>query len=632
MASTIDRRTFLTHSAATVGGIAMAGSVVDDLLATAAGAATGINLAKPKLGGTLRVGLVSDVPNYHVFNGAQGKMDSSGFCVANALYDALFVSSANGRTWLPMLALSATPSNGYKTWTVVLRRGVSFSNGDPFNADIVVANFNAAAADPTVGLAIRPIIASVTKVNEYVVKFNLVIAYSTFPYGALCEQQTAYMAHPSTFSPSYTGNPIGTGPFKVESWQINYESKFVRNPRYWRKDAHHRRLPYLDGVTFRTIPDDPTRNLALQSGQVDMILTQDGASVANLETMKGITYRTDLHDPTNPDSLCLIVNTTGTMNQYFAWAGEFATSGVPGALSYIEKGQAVPTQVQLADYEGTMGAVDPSTLTWNTRLKPVLNDVSIRQACAMAINRKTFHKVVAGGVQPVSDGIYKSSSPYYRNPHYPSFDPKRAKSLVEAYKSKHNVSTVGFVLDYIAGSASSEKGFAFLSQQLQAVGITVTPRPLTQSTLIQNVIVGQFDCADWIQFGGVDPALNYVWFVSQPATASPAQGGLGLPALPANTFIAGAVNFAHLGDPVVESAMLNALASPANSGQLRSLWAKVNQQFAKDIPYLFLTFVVTGWAARDNIQNWAYATAGDGTTRCLNPDLGSTRWDQIWIK
>ncbi len=632
MASTIDRRTFLTHSAATVGGIAMAGSVVDDLLATAAGAAAGINLGKPKLGGTLRVGLVSDVPNYHVFNGAQGKMDSSGFCVANALYDALFVSSASGRTWLPMLALSATSSNGYKTWTVVLRQGVTFSNGDPFNADIVVANFNAAAADPTVGLAIRPIIASVTKVSAYVVRFNLVIAYSTFPYGALCEQQTAYMAHPDTFSPSYTGKPIGTGPFVVESWQVNYESKFVRNQHYWRKDAHHRRLPYLDGVTFRTIPDDPTRNLALQSGQVDMILTQDGSSVANLETMKGIQYRTDINDPTNPDSLCLIVNTTGTMNQYFAWAGEFATAGVPGALAYIEKGQAVPAPVQFADYEGTMGAVDPSTLTWNTKLKPVMNDVTIRQACAMAINRKTFHTVVAGGVQPVSDGIYKPTSPYYRNPHYPSYNPKQARALVDAYKSNHKVSTVGFVLDYISGSASSEKGFAFLSQQLQAVGITVTPRPLTQSTLIENVILGQFDCADWIQFGGVDPALNYVWFVSQPATTSPAQGGLGLTALPANTFIAGAVNFAHLGDPVVEGAMLNALASPANSGQLRSLWAAVNQRFAKDIPYLFLTFVVTGWAARDNIQNWAYATAGDGTTRCLNPDLGSTRWDQIWIK
>ena len=36
--------------------------------------------------------------------------------------------------------------------------------------------------------------------------------------------------------------------------------------------------------------------------------------------------------------------------------------------------------------------------------------------------------------------------------------------------------------------------------------------------------------------------------------------------------------------------------------------------------------------AGSEIGDWAYATAGDGTTRCLNPDLGSARWDQIWIK
>ena len=632
MASAIDRRTFLTHSAATVGGIALMSTAVDAMTSAVADAAVGVNLGKPRLGGSLRVGLISDVPNYHIFNGAQGKMDSSGFCLANALYDALFVSAADGKTWLPMLALSATPSNAYKTWTVVLRRGVTFSNGDPFNADTVVANFAAAAADPTVGLAVRPIIAAVTKVSAYVVKFQLVISYSTFPYGALCEDQTAYMAHPSSFSPSFTGNPIGTGPFAVKSWQINYESNFVRNKRYWRKDADHRQLPYLDNVTFRTIPDDATRNLALQAGQVDMILTQDGASVANLATMKGITYRTDVHDPTNPDSNCIIVNTTGTMNQYFAWAGEFATAGVPGALGYIEKGQAVPKAVQFADFEGTLGAVDPTTLSWNTKLKPVLSDVSIRQACAMAINRETYHRVVTGGVQPVSDGIYKPSSPYYRSPHYPSYNPAKAKSLVDAYKKANNVSTVGFVMDIVSGNASDQKAYAFLAQQLQAVGITVTPRPSTQSTLIQNVILGQFDCSFWIQFGAVDPAENYVWFVSQPATTSPASGGLGLNALPSGTFIAGAVNFSHLGDPVVEGAMLNALASPANSTQLRALWATVNSQFAKDIPYLFLTFVVTGWAARTNVQNWAYATAGDGRTRCLNPDLGSARWDQIWVK
>jgi ABC-type transport system substrate-binding protein len=630
MSASIDRRSFLTHSAATVGGVAMAGSVVDDLMATAAGASTGVNLSKPKMGGTLKIGILSDVPNYHIFNGAQGKMDASGFCIANALYDPLFVSAANGKTWLPMLALSATPNSDYTVWTVTLRQGVTFTNGDPFNADIVVANFNAAAADTTVGLAVRPIIGKVTKVDTYTVAFNLVIPFSTFPYTALCEQQTCYVAHPTSFSPSFAGTPVGTGPFTVSSWTPNNQSVFAKNPTYWRKDAHGRKLPYLNGLIFKVIVDDNTRNQALQTGAVDMMFTEDAGSIAALKKIKGIHYRTDVNDPRDPSVNCLILNTTGTMNQYFAWAGQFAPN-LPGALSYILKGQPVPVPVQQAIFAGTLGAVDPGTLTWNTQLKPVLNDPTIRQACAMAINRSTYAKVIGKGVAPVADGIYRTSSPYYRKSGYPVYNPKKAKALVDAYKKTNNVSSVGFVIDIVAGSSSNAQAFAFFKQQLSAVGITVTPRPSVQSALILNVILGEYDASAWNQFGGADPALNYVWFNSQPATTAP-PAGLGLTALPAGTFIAGAVNFSHLGDPVVEQSMLSAMASKPGSAAFKAGWAAVNTQFAKDIPYLYLTKLVTAWAARNNVQNWAYATAGDGHTRCLNPDGGSTRWDQIWKK
>ena len=203
MSSTFDRRSFLTHSAATVGGVALAGSVVDDLLATSASAAAiGVNAGKPKRGGTLTVGTLSDVPNYHIFNGSQGKMDASGFCVANALYDPLFVMSANGKVALPMLALSATPNANYTVWTIALRQGVTFTNGDAFDADIVVANWVAANADPTVGLAIKPIIQSVTKVDSFTVAYNMVIPFSAFPV-SLAEQQIAYMAHPTSFVSTY---------------------------------------------------------------------------------------------------------------------------------------------------------------------------------------------------------------------------------------------------------------------------------------------------------------------------------------------------------------------------------------------------------------------------------------------
>jgi ABC-type transport system substrate-binding protein len=536
--------------------------------------------------------------------------------------------SANGKTALPMLVLSATHNTTYTVWTITLRQGVTFTNGDPFNADIVVKNYAAAAADLTVGLAIQPFIHSVTKVDDYTVAYNMKIPFSTFPV-SLAESQICYMAHPSSFSPSYTGNPIGTGPFVFSSWVPNVESVFVKNKNYWRSDAQNRQLPYLSTIKFKTIADNAGRNQALQSGSVDIIVQEGGAQIAQMKGMNGVTYRTDEHDPRDPSVNCLIMNTTATLNQYFCWAGEFAPN-IPGTLPYILKGQAAPDAVQLADYLGTLGAVDPSTLQWNTKLKPVINDVTIRRACAMAINRNTYFKVVDGSVGAIADGIYRKTSPYYKNPGYPAYNPTKGKALVDAYKKANSVTTVGFVIDLVSGNSSALQAFSFFQQQLAKVGIKVTPRPLVQSTLINNVIYGQYDCATWNQFGGVDQSLNYVWFISLNATASPAIGGLGMNAVPAGTFIAGAVNFAHQGDPIVENAMLAALAARPGSAVQRSSWQTVNRQFAKIVPYLWLDTLVTAWAARKNVQNWVSGTAGDGTTRCLSPDGGSARWDQIW--
>ncbi len=629
MSSTIDRRSFLTHSAVTVGGVAMAGTVVDGMLEGVAGAATGVAKGKPKIGGILNVGLLSDVPNYHIFNGSSGKLDDSGFCVANALYDPLFVMAADGKTVLPMLALSAKPNSTYTVWTIALRRGVQFHDGTNFDASVVVANYQAAAANATVGTAIQPIIADVKEVNSFTVEYEMVVPFAAFPI-TLSEQQIAYMAAPSALGNNYSGHPIGTGPFKFKSWSVGVESQFTKNPKYWRKDAAGRRLPYLDGINFKTIVDPSSRNEALQSGSVDIILQENGPQIKQLKKMSGVSVITSETEPLDPPINCLIVNTTGTLNQFLAWYGEIP--GVPGAYpDYIAKGMPVPTAVQDADWLGTLGAVNPSTLQWDTSLKPVLNDISIRQACAMAINRPTYFKVIDGGVGSVADGLYRKSSPFYTSPNYPAYNPTKAKALVDAYKTANNLTSVGFVIDILQDNASSQQAYSFFDSQLGAIGITTTPRPLVQSALIANVIAGEYDCAQWNQFGGVDPSLNYVWFLSLSATASPADGGLGLTALPAGTNIAGAVNFAHQGDPVVEDSMLSALGSPSGSAAEVRGWRTVNDQFAKDIPYLWLDQLINAWAAKSYVQNWAYGTAADGTTRCLSPDGGSARWDQIWL-
>ena len=59
-------------------------------------------------------------------------------------------------------------------------------------------------------------------------------------------------------------------------------------------------------------------------------------------------------------------------------------------------------------------------------------------------------------------------------------------------------------------------------------------------------------------------------------------------------------------------------------------WAAVNTQLAKDLPYLFLDQTVSAWAASNSVRNWAFATAGDGSSVLLNPNGGSAMWAQIW--
>jgi ABC-type transport system substrate-binding protein len=260
------------------------------------------------------------------------------------------------------------------------------------------------------------------------------------------------------------------------------------------------------------------------------------------------------------------------------------------------------------DYTGKAGAVNPSTGQYDHTLTSVLTDIRIRQACAFAINRSQYLSVVDGGVGTVANGIYRTDSPFYKNPNYPSYNPAQAKKLVAAYKKAKGVSKVSFVIDIVGSSSAGITGFEFIQSQLKAVGITVTSRPLQQSVLINDKILKTYEASAWNQFGGTAPSLNYVWF---------------------NT--GNFVNFAQNADPVLQAAMQAGLAAPAGTAAYVANWAKVNTQLAKDIPYLWLDTTVNAWGFKSKVQNWAGGTAADGKTKILNPDSGAIRLTEVWI-
>ena len=79
--------------------------------------------------------------------------------------------------------------------------------------------------------------------------------------------------------------------------------------------------------------------------------------------MSGVSVITSETEPLDPPINCLIVNTTGTLNQYFCWAGEFTSIGVPGSPAVHRKGEPVPDRSArrgLVGHAGRREPVDPS--------------------------------------------------------------------------------------------------------------------------------------------------------------------------------------------------------------------------------------------------------------------------------
>ncbi|MCZ7525265.1 MAG: ABC transporter substrate-binding protein [Acidimicrobiia bacterium] len=114
--------------------------------------------------------------------------------------------------------------------------------------------------------------------------------------------QLGFIAAPSMLNdPDSDQNPIGTGPFKLQSRTLDNQTTFVRNEDYWR-DGY----PYLDSITFRIIPETQTRIQALIAGETDVAATGRAMDALTLEDTPGIEfYRNDLA----VDTSFLIINT-----------------------------------------------------------------------------------------------------------------------------------------------------------------------------------------------------------------------------------------------------------------------------------------------------------------------------------
>lgn len=230
---------------------------------------------KPEYGGTLSVAVEDDSKGFDPVKA--GYLNSPARSIAMAIEERLFGMDEKGKL-IPELALSAGSSRDGKTWTIKLRQGVSFHDGTPFNADAVVQHWGM-LLDPKNryrGITMIRAIETVRKVNDYTVSFSLKHAWVPFKdVLASTNGFAAYIPSPKAVKEGTQDRaPVGTGPYKFKEWVAGDRLVVVKNPDYWQKGK-----PYLESVVFRTVPDMQTRFSGLRSGELDVILTDRGASI-----------------------------------------------------------------------------------------------------------------------------------------------------------------------------------------------------------------------------------------------------------------------------------------------------------------------------------------------------------------
>jgi ABC-type transport system substrate-binding protein len=596
----------------------MAGTVVDTLIEGIAGAAVnvagtsvGVGTGTPKAGGTLTVGITSDLigkyntyTGYPGFTGQTGSFSSDQFCVAEAVYDPLFIINLAGTGVVPSLALSATGSVGYTVWTIQLRKGVKFHAGGTFNAAAVVANYAAASTNIPVNFAIAPIIKSVKATGTYTVQYTTYFPYYNFPL-ALAETQIGFMADPKMLK-KHSTIISGTGPFKMtySNWTLGSQIKVTKNTKYWRKDSKGKSLPYLSTVIFKVIADPATRLEALQGGSINIGVFGDGQSISAIQgginghNGKPIAFLTDLGLAREPGLVYLMANVSGT-----------------DVYGNTYKGQSNLSTSHIAN-------------------------VNIRTALAYAINRTNYLSDVDSNVGVTANGIFRSNNlTFYSDPGYPNFDEGQAQTLVNNYKSNHSISSISIGCNYESTTYGATQ-FGFVQTAAANVGITLVGNALDTADIISEAEGKTYELTFFSQFGGFVPDNNYVWWMSSWTNNSGAlTPGFGSSSLPGvyNSAIdqAGFVNFANQHDPVIQSNMLTGMAATSLPGQA-VYWKAVNTQFGNDIPYIWLDVAVSCWAADSTVQNWAYATGATTTStkstiQCYSPVASVVGWSEIWI-
>jgi peptide/nickel transport system substrate-binding protein len=155
-----------------------------------------------------------------------------------------------------------------KEWTLKLRRGLKFSNGTPFNAEVVKYSIDRAIEIKAQGSwLVSDFVESIEIVDDYTVKFILKDSYAFFP--SLLASMPYYPVNPNMYEKDKamgddTNKLASIGPYKIERVIRDQELVLTRNPTYYGEPAK------TDKIVIKYYKDPTTMRLAIEKGEIDI--------------------------------------------------------------------------------------------------------------------------------------------------------------------------------------------------------------------------------------------------------------------------------------------------------------------------------------------------------------------------
>ena len=366
----------------------------------------------------------------------------------NMIYEGLVKTDSKGNI-VPSLALSWEIKDSGKNYIFHLRKNVLFSNGEPFNAQAVVKNFQSILKNKLrhSWSALVMTIDSVVALDDYTIKLTL-----HHPYIATLNELA--LVRPFRFiAPSMIPQdldlaknnpkkPIGTGPYMLTNTKIGISDTFSKNTNYWDKDKYNG--IYYDTIITKIIIDPNAKLVALKTKQVDMIYGSDSIPID-------------------------IFHNIAETKQFQTFVGP------PAFTTFI--------------------IVNPSSKT--------LQDKNMREVIALGIDKAKIIESVYYDYQKEAQFLFNQNLPYTKVSGYtpPTYNKSKALSLLtkmgyvknsDGYFYKDN-KRLQMQLHFIANNPTQKSIATIMQAQLKDIGIFLELIPNEATIYRKKQTQGQFE-------------------------------------------------------------------------------------------------------------------------------------------